>query len=807
MHRFHVFSFSAYLINGKVEDVVFRSDYRMWCTHLAATETTTVASSVTETAVENSSDLAGTGCDTCQVLERSWEVVDNVNVSLRLWDTFGDHEKDRRFAYGRSDVVLLCFSITNPVSLRNCKVMWYPEIRRFCPQTPVLLVGCKNDLRYMYRDETYLSYFRDRSPFVSVKFIHSHRCFFNGGQFTETSVFTYYGVNEVFENSIRAALIARRQQRFWMTNLKRVQRPLLQAPFCPPKPVPPKVCLAASTYEENMKSLWTRPVHTDVTLIASNCTFSVHRCLLAAASPAFHRLFSMELAQELTPRSSSESSMVSTFGEATVGDFNDDTECLIRIDQSKPAKVWEQLKRRSSFQVLPTMDNQRKSNSATRELNHPAFQNIRLAIVPGDYLSSNALQTENANGVQQPMTVITLSKLITPQAMQQCLQFIYTGSLDKRYHDLQVRWVGRNYKRKGHAHIKLIANHRFRSIVRSSRAGGSSRNRHTVDFGRGEIRQAAEFLELPQLLMVLGSIQTREQFVNSDLNNRYKQVVRQRLEDICLEQGLFADVMFELDDGSVPAHKAILTARCDVMKAMFSGDFRESSAKVIVFPGVREYTFHKLLCYLYTDEVPAISSIRCLNLLELANRLCLQRLVNLVESRVIEDLERLSQNEGNDAVENCLRLLEPCKVSFLHVGTRLTLSYDFQLHNADQLADWCMNHLCVNYNKLCKMSPRSVRLLHPENQEYLNEHRWPPVWYLKDYDYYQKCLAEQVRENKPTLKRNRNQSGCLCFSGSSKTRREGNTGNGGGTKSTTSSETPADRPLFDASTESGEQAV
>ncbi|XP_071626917.1 rho-related BTB domain-containing protein 1 isoform X3 [Temnothorax longispinosus] len=659
------------------------------------------------------------------VLERSWEVVDNVNVSLRLWDTFGDHEKDRRFAYGRSDVVLLCFSITNPISLRNCKVMWYPEIRRFCPQTPVLLVGCKNDLRYMYRDETYLSYFRDRSPFVratrksDLVMPDQARAVARelGVCYYETSVFTYYGVNEVFENSIRAALIARRQQRFWMTNLKRVQRPLLQAPFCPPKPVPPKVCLAASTYEENMKSLWTRPVHTDVTLMASNCTFSVHRCLLAAASPAFHRLFSMELAQELTPRSSSESSMV----------------------YASSIRVWEQLKRRSSFQVLPTMDNQRKSNGATRELNHPAFQNIRICM------------TENANGVQQPMTVITLSKLITPQAMQQCLQFIYTGSLDKRYHDLQTAPIG------------LLL----------------------------EIRQAAEFLELPQLLMVLGSIQTREQFVNSDLNNRYKQVVRQRLEDICLEQGLFADVIFELDDGSVPAHKAILTARCDVMKAMFSGDFRESSAKVIVFPGVREYTFHKLLCYLYTDEVPAISSARCLNLLELANRLCLQRLVNLVESRVIEDLERLSQNEGNDAVENCLRLLEPCK-----------------LHNADQLADWCMNHLCVNYNKLCKMSPRSVRLLHPENQEYLNEHRWPPVWYLKDYDYYQKCSAEQVRENKPTLKRNRNQSGCLCFSGSSKTRREGNTGNGGGgTKSTTSSETPADRPLFDASTESGEQAV
>ena len=83
----------------------------------------------------------------------------------------------------------------------------------------------------------------------------------------------------------------------------------------------------------------------------------------------------------------------------------------------------------------------------------------------------------------------------------------------------------------------------------------------------------------------------------------------------------------------------------------------------IVFPGVREYTFHKLLCYLYTDEVPAISSTKCLNLLELANRLCLPRLVNLVENRVIEDLDRISQNDGNEAVEICLRLLEPCKVS------------------------------------------------------------------------------------------------------------------------------------------------
>lgn len=51
----------------------------------------------------------------------------------------------------------------------------------------------------------------------------------------------------------------------------------------------------------------------------------------------------------------------------------------------------------------------------------------------------------------------------------------------------------------------------------------------------------------------------------------------------------------------------------------------------------------------------------------------------------------------------------------------------------------------------------------------------PFVWfvcrYLKDYDYYQKCVLEREREEKPSLKRGRHNSGCLCFSGG-KSRRE-----------------------------------
>ena len=49
-----------------------------------------------------------------------------------------------------------------------------------------------------------------------------------GMPYFETSVLTFFGVNEVFENAIRAALCSRRTQRFWMTNLRRVLKPALQ---------------------------------------------------------------------------------------------------------------------------------------------------------------------------------------------------------------------------------------------------------------------------------------------------------------------------------------------------------------------------------------------------------------------------------------------------------------------------------------------------------------------------------------------------------------------------------------------------
>ncbi|XP_026718819.1 rho-related BTB domain-containing protein 2-like, partial [Athene cunicularia] len=180
----------------------------------------------------------------CQeVLERSRDVVDDVSVSLRLWDTFGDHHKDRRFAYGRSDVVVLCFSIANPNSLHHVKTMWYPEIKHFCPRAPVILVGCQLDLRYADLEAVNRARRPLARPIKPNEILPPEKgrevAKELGIPYYETSVVAQFGIKDVFDNAIRAALISRRHLQFWKSHLRNVQRPLLQAPFLPPRPPPP----------------------------------------------------------------------------------------------------------------------------------------------------------------------------------------------------------------------------------------------------------------------------------------------------------------------------------------------------------------------------------------------------------------------------------------------------------------------------------------------------------------------------------------------------------------------------------------
>jgi len=79
----------------------------------------------------------------------------NETIELGLWDTAGQEEYDRLrpLSYANANVFLICFAVVNPISFDNITHKWHPEVMHFCPDTPLVLVGTKVDLR---KDEAFV---------------------------------------------------------------------------------------------------------------------------------------------------------------------------------------------------------------------------------------------------------------------------------------------------------------------------------------------------------------------------------------------------------------------------------------------------------------------------------------------------------------------------------------------------------------------------------------------------------------------------------------------------------------------------
>ncbi|TDL23647.1 small GTPase Rho3/GTP-binding protein Rho3 [Rickenella mellea] len=75
--------------------------------------------------------------------------VDNQLVELSLWDTAGQEEFDRlrSLSYAETHVIMICFSVDNPISLENVETKWIDEILEYCPGVKLVLVALKCDLR------------------------------------------------------------------------------------------------------------------------------------------------------------------------------------------------------------------------------------------------------------------------------------------------------------------------------------------------------------------------------------------------------------------------------------------------------------------------------------------------------------------------------------------------------------------------------------------------------------------------------------------------------------------------------------
>ncbi|XP_030348769.1 rho-related BTB domain-containing protein 2-like [Strigops habroptila] len=607
----------------------------------------------------------------CQeVLERSRDVVDEVSVSLRLWDTFGDHHKDRRFAYGRSDVVVLCFSLANPNSLRHVKTMWYPEIKHFCPRTPIVLVGCQLDLRYADLEAVNRARRPLAKPIKPTDILPPERghevAKELGVPYYETSVVAQFGIKDVFDNAIRAALISRRHLQFWKSHLKKMQRPLLQAPFLPPKPPPPVIQVpeAPASRGWGPAALFRTPLCADVVFqLQGGQRVFAHRVYLATSCSKFYDLFTLEgpWRGDKGPAAHTQSL------DGGRGDPAEGGSAPMRGSHSDDA-----LRPAAGDSTGDTGDagGGDTGDSSTRDLSSwgRGFVSMSWEVV-----------SEPVSGRERRMALVRMEPRVQAEPFRAVLEYLYTGRLDQARGDLR--------------HVATIA----------------------------------ELLEVFDLRMMVANVLNKESFMNQEITKAFHVRRANRIKE-CLAKGVFADVVFRVDDGAVPAHKPLLIAGCDWMMAMFRGAFRESYASEVPLPGTSCASLRAVLDFLYTGVFTPTPDLDAMELLILTDRLCLPRLQALTEQYAVDELLRAFMQRV-EIDEQVLLYLE------------LT-----QFHNARQLAAWCRHYICTNYNSVCRRFPRHMKFMSPENRAHFERHRWPPVWYLKEEDLYLRCKKERERE-------------------------------------------------------------
>ncbi|KAI6069788.1 Rho-related BTB domain-containing protein 2-like protein [Aix galericulata] len=725
----------------------------------------------------------------------------------------------------RSDVVVLCFSLANPNSLRHVKTMWYPEIKHFCPRTPIILVGCQLDLRYADLEAVNRARRPLAKPIKPTDILPPERghevAKELGVPYYETSVVAQFGIKDVFDNAIRAALISRRHLQFWKSHLKKMQRPLLQAPFLPPKPPPPVIHIPDPPASRGWgpAALFCTPLCADVVFqLQGGQQVFAHRVYLATSCSKFYDLFTLEgprgAAKEPAARARSLDGERGALGEGA--------RAPLRTSQSDDA-----LRPAAGDGAVP----------GARDLSAwgRGFVSMRWELVE-----------DPVAGREKRMMVVCMDRLVQAEPFRAVLEYLYTGRLDQARGDLMqvatiaellevfdLRMMVANVLNK-----ESFMNQEITKAFHVRRAnrikeclgkgvfagtGGEGWQCPAGDITRAPFPPSGSFGSLwaihgPCLVAALSAAPPpgpRWAALPEPSSPPHTTpgtpvaVLRSLCWAVC-------DVVFRVDDGTVPAHKPLLIAGCDWMMAMFRGAFRESYAAEVRargWPGgtprgccgaaalLARGTRGPAAPMVSPCSAPAVAGAgdagggagsvlaaaptplpetgpQPLSLqvsLPGTNCACLRAVLDFLYTGVFTPtpdldamelliltnrlcLPRLQALTEQYAVDELLRAF----MQQVEIDEQVIIYLEMtQFHNARQLAAWCLHYICTNYNSVCRRFPREMKFMSPENQAHFERHRWPPVWYLKEEDLYLRSKKERDREEQ--LQRKQHTRSKWCF--------------------------------------------
>ena len=133
-------------------------------------------------------------------------MLDGRPLGLLLWDTAGQETFDRLrcLSYPNTDVFLLCFSVISPTSFANIPTRWIPELKRYAPNTKIVLVETKTDKR----DDPEVIETLNRQRAVPVTKAQGQELAreIEAVSYVECSAMSQKGLKEVFDAVIRAGV-------------------------------------------------------------------------------------------------------------------------------------------------------------------------------------------------------------------------------------------------------------------------------------------------------------------------------------------------------------------------------------------------------------------------------------------------------------------------------------------------------------------------------------------------------------------------------------------------------------------------
>jgi len=187
-----------------------------------------------------------------------------------------------------------------------------------------------------------------------------------------------------------------------------------------------------------------------------------------------------------------------------------------------------------------------------------------------------------------------------------------------------------------------------------------------------------------------------------------------------------SDITFEVDGKNLLGHKTIAGTRCEVLRRMFSNSsFREGKTGIVRLGDTSFPAFKAFLEFIYSDHAPIQESGDSVGVMTLAHEYGLNRLISLCELYVSKEVEVATTDGIENAQIDIIGLLELA-----------------QAHNANQLAGFCLHFISNNYEPMKKR--KEWDSLSRKNRQYVEEHRWPPVSYLKELEEYEKATGKTI---------------------------------------------------------------